>query len=90
MLALAQRDLADLARAMRALIREPALRDSHEDVYAYWSNTIAAVIRTPDAGWLDPLVGGLQKAQEGLLAGRGTGCRVRPTQDQLRGPAWRQ
>ena len=26
-------------------IREPGLRDSHEDVYVYWSNTIADVIR---------------------------------------------
>jgi AcrR family transcriptional regulator len=29
---------------MRA-IREPGLRDSHEDAYAYWSNGIADVIR---------------------------------------------
>jgi AcrR family transcriptional regulator len=35
-----------LAREMTTrAIREPALRDSHEDVYVYWSNTIADVIR---------------------------------------------
>jgi AcrR family transcriptional regulator len=35
-----------LAREMTIrAIREPGLRDSHEDVYAYWSNTIADVIR---------------------------------------------
>jgi AcrR family transcriptional regulator len=30
-------------------IREPGLRDSHEDVYVYWSNTIADVIRDGQA-----------------------------------------
>ena len=63
-----------LAREMTTrAIREPGLRDSHEDVYAFWSRTIADVIRAgqaagdiapePDAdqaGWrLTALVGGL-------------------------------
>ncbi len=35
-----------LAREMTTrAIREPGLRDSHEDVYAEWSSSIAAVIR---------------------------------------------
>jgi AcrR family transcriptional regulator len=35
-----------LAREMTTrAIREPALRDSHEDAYVYWSNAIAEVIR---------------------------------------------
>jgi len=63
-----------LAREMTTrAIREPGLRDSHEDVYAFWSRTIADVIRdgqaagdvAPDieadqAGWrLTALVEGL-------------------------------
>jgi AcrR family transcriptional regulator len=40
-----------LAREMTTrAIREPGLRDSHEDVYASWSRTIADVIREGQAG----------------------------------------
>jgi AcrR family transcriptional regulator len=44
-----------LAREMTTrAIREPGLRDSHEDVYASWSRTIAGVIRAgQDAGEVD-------------------------------------
>jgi AcrR family transcriptional regulator len=39
-----------LAREMTTrAIREPGLRDSHEDVYAFWSRTIADVIRAGQA-----------------------------------------
>jgi len=39
-----------LAREMTTrAIREPGLRDSHEDVYAFWSRTIADVIRDGQA-----------------------------------------
>jgi len=39
-----------LAREMTTrAIREPGLRDSHEDVYAFWSRTIADVIRDVQA-----------------------------------------
>jgi AcrR family transcriptional regulator len=39
-----------LAREMTTrAIREPGLRDSHEDVYARWSHTIADVIREAQA-----------------------------------------
>jgi AcrR family transcriptional regulator len=39
-----------LAREMTTrAIREPGLRDSHEDVYAFWSRTIADVIREAQA-----------------------------------------
>jgi AcrR family transcriptional regulator len=45
-----------LAREMTTrAIREPGLRDSHEDVYAFWSRTIADVIRDGQAaGDVDP------------------------------------
>jgi AcrR family transcriptional regulator len=40
-----------LAREMTThAIREPALRDSHEDVYAAWTASVAAVIREGQAG----------------------------------------
>jgi AcrR family transcriptional regulator len=47
-----------LAREMTTrAIREPGLRDSHEDVYASWSRTIADVIRAgQDAGEVDASV----------------------------------
>jgi AcrR family transcriptional regulator len=65
-----------LAREMTTrAIREPGLRDSHEDVYAFWSRTIADVIREAQAaGEVDAAVDAAQAGWRltALVEGLGT------------------